>query len=108
MNDEDQIEQTMRDGRHVVARALVERVYGAWYDHPPYTELAQEIVDDPYCGVDQALAERDRQRACAGATCNDLTIGRVAAWLRSKNTPDAIALAAAVEWGELANFKEQA
>lgn len=47
----------IRDGRYDVARALVEAVMGGWYDHAPYTDLAQEIVDDPYCGVQTALEE---------------------------------------------------
>jgi hypothetical protein len=57
------IGDAIRDGRYDVAHALVVAVLGGWHDHPPYTDLAQEIVDDPYCGIAMVFKERDHQLA---------------------------------------------
>jgi hypothetical protein len=58
---QEQLHKNVLDGRYDVARVLVEKVFGNYYHHPPYTDVEQEIVDDPYVGVEAALNEYDRQ-----------------------------------------------
>ena len=48
-------------GRFEVAKALVTSVYGEWYDHPPYTDLAEMIVKHPRDGCQQALMELEKR-----------------------------------------------
>jgi hypothetical protein len=49
-----------------IAKAVVTALYGNWYDHPPYTDYAQAIVEDPTEGFRELLAvtkARDEARA---------------------------------------------
>jgi len=56
---EEVVGDAIRDGRHDVARAIVQTVLGRWEDQPPYTDLAREIVDDPYYGVELVWSEME-------------------------------------------------
>ena len=60
---EDEVGQSIDDGRFDVAVALVSAVMGGWHDHAPYADLAREIVEDPYVGVKMALEALDKRRA---------------------------------------------
>lgn len=54
---EEIVGRAMRDGAYDVAMVLVEKAMGHWANHPPYTDLAIEIVNDPHIGVEMALDE---------------------------------------------------
>ena len=54
---EEEVGKAINDGRYDVARALVTKLLGGWDDKPgsPSRTLAQEIVDDPYAGIELVL-----------------------------------------------------
>ena len=69
---EEIVGRAIRDGAYDVAMVLVEKAMGHWANHPPYTEMAEEIVNDPYVGVELALEELRTPKKVHCKRCQEL------------------------------------